>query len=295
MRYAIFVALCAVSLASSPTRASAEEEQGEWRYRFDLETATSVFGYESAYILSRIRDSTEVFDAANEAQNLTRFGGRIVIQGAYASIDLRLYTLSVIDEENELKLSVGGLEAWLILPVYRRFAAGFYHHSAHNFNKDAYGYGIELNSVFLRQFARVGSLGLPGGDASFDLGFDAHFFIGRDNSPYLFTEDAKVFLRDIDDTTWRTVVHLDVEHPKGRSDSTVTVNGDGEGRMASVKLDLPVMMRVGPIFFGEFGKHLFVGPYVSFGWNLYETEVFGEIDWSAGVRLDMLVVDTTTH
>jgi hypothetical protein len=278
-----------LSCLSLPAFAQSEENH-EWRYSVDFFTMTDLVGYTPVYVVSD--DGKMPYDGRKVPQLLTRFGADVTMEWSWAWVELRPYVHSEAKSDG-LRMSLGGIEGWLGVPVYDRFALGFYHNSAHNFSLGDYGYGTNLNSFFLRTVHSEGAH-RPFGDKPLKLRLttEAHVFVSRDGSSNLFAESAKTMPADIGRISWRFLTVLDLRHPLGRSRPTVTVNGDERWRMASVMAHLPIAARLGPGFIDPLGEHLYLGPYFDFGWNLYRTEQFGSVLWAAGIQLDVAVVDT---
>jgi hypothetical protein len=285
-----FGALAALLLIPGTAMAeepAADAEPDVWRYRTDIVTALPTFGYEPATILNRGQE--EMYTAAAEPERFLRFGGIIQAEGAYVAIDLRPYTDTRLKTDG-IRVNTGGLEVRLSSPISYWIGFGFYHHSSHNFSEGKYGFGTNLNSLFGR--IRLGEWAVTLGEKlALVPHLEAHVFVSRDASPYLLTAGAAVPAGGSGETTWRAASTLRVRGEHVRSEFAAVANGDGLGRMASMYLDVPVMLRPGRTL-GTFGEHVYIGPYGTFGWNLYHTDVFGEIAWSAGIRADIVVADT---
>lgn len=292
MRYVIAQAACLSALLFSVSaRADGQDDIG-WRYRAELVTASDVLGYEPAYVVSDLGDET--YDGHTAPHTMTHFSATIVLQGDWLWLDFRPYTHSEITATG-IQMSLGGLEARLAVPFTlftRKVSLGFYHHSAHNFSREGFGFGINLNSFFLDVALVDTKFAVEGSPAHLELHSVSHVFAVGDGSPYLFTEDTVVHPGDISRSSWRKSLSLEGEHRYGRFDLSGIANGDERGRMVSVLLHLPVTARL-RFFPAPFGEHVFLGPYVSFGWNMYNVEQFGSVLWSAGIQFDLVLVDNT--
>ncbi len=271
------------------------ETDDGWRHRVDISFAMPALGYEPATVIYDDRMGT--YDASSAPRRIFRFSGTLAAQGEYMAFDLRPYT-DTRYANGGLQVAVGGLEARISTPFTHRFVLGFYHHSAHNFSDGAYGFGTNLNSMYGNARWFDASFDLLGSRMSLTTRAEAHVFLTRKGTPYVLT-DTTVLLPDRDDaTSWRLVNHVVIRGASIRSEPSVTLHGEGSWRLASGVIDVPFMVKTGACPFlsrvlGTLGERLFIGPYGTFGWNVYETERYGEIVWSAGIRMDVIVSDTT--
>lgn len=276
--------------ADAKKESAAEESDADWKHRVDLVLTMPVFGYEPATTLSK--GQKQPYDASTAWDRVFRFSGVIAVEGDRAALDLRPYT-DARSTDGNLKVAVGGLEARLSTPFSAPFVAGLYHHSSHNFSDGRYGFGTNLNSVYGNARLVHGSFGLFGRSAAYAVRAEAHVFFTRNATPYVLTDAARVLPGESGETAWRFSLDFDGRHPYGRTHPSLVLNGDGTWSMASGTIDLPVTFRLGDWFFGSLGEHLYLGPYGTFGWNVYETERYGTVAGSAGLRMEIVISDTT--
>lgn len=286
-------ACLAVVLQVSPLWAA---EGGEWfpsdgpRGDFwsdvDIVMDTNVYGFVPATVVSDDSDAPVRVKELLRLQSEIR--GRLKICGKYLEGEFEPYTTVPTKGQDEqgYRVSTTGLEAYVLMPVWRNVRLGLYHHSSHNFSDGTYGTGIDLNAwVVDAEFWRDVIPYLAAG--RYRLRLLGMYYLTTRASPHVLTKETEVMASQIGHTKWQVGLKLDVRHPALLSECDVRTLGAPRGA-ASIRGDCAVTVQAGNRVFGAFGEHLYVGPYLQYGHNVTRTGEFGTAALAAGLRLNLL-------
>lgn len=288
-----FLAILAVAAFSSAARAEEgtaveKDAKGAWDTKVDLVTRYHFFGYTPSKILESRGKIPFASDEIPAARMDMR--ARLTLIGKYLRLDLQPYT---VVPEDVVRVNIGGLEADILAPVTDSFRVGLYHHSSHNFSDATYGWGTDLNAVVIDADLFEGKFSLGGEEGAYRLHPLSHWYWKGRAPSYLVTRRTEVVPVTIASTQWRGGLDIEAVHSMGRSECGVIFLSP-EVIPSSMSATCAATFALDDKFFGAFGEHLFVGPFLSYGQNFGRISEFGRNAFYGGLQIDLVFVDTVT-
>lgn len=288
MQRGLFACAITIAITAAPTMTEAHGTEGDadnWRTKVDTTMDVRGFGYAPADIISM--DGDVRVKGKELQQERGAFGFRLFIHGDYFHLEAFPYTVVPEPEDGGYKVSLAGIELYLLAVVRDWLRVGLYHHSAHNFSLEDHGRGIDLNAIVVDAEVSEGNIAFVTG-GRYLLRTMLHYYATDKGSPYVFTEDTDIDASRIGNVKWRLMSEVGAYTDADMRGSCTVAVAATSSSIASFTSGCEILVSPGNQFLGVFGEHFFVGPYVRYGQNMQHVKRFGRNAMVGGIRMRLL-------
>lgn len=275
-----------LALVTISSRALADDPL-RYGYRAAVQTTFYPFGFEPTRIISPdgLVSSPDGATTANKYHALDDPGLAFEVRGKFSFffpvLHLEVEPYTSVPRISGLRVSLAGVEARALIPLFSWLRAGYYHHSAHNFNTGDYGHGLQMDAIMIDSQPWQTQFALLGDEVLLSMQASGYWFanhVAYANVPT--AQTSTITIRALE-PLWRGELHLRLEGPGEAAECGVRV--DGHDRPAAFVSWCAAQVSLNPIL-GAFGQLFLIGPYVEYRRNLVLIDQFGTDALVFGIR-----------